>query len=97
MAAEPLPTAPVPPVFTASNRPRIGLVLGGGGAKGFAHIGVIEELERRHIPIDVISGTSMGAVVGSMYAIGNNADEIKAIAASSIGPMSSTTIFSAAT
>ena len=71
---------PAPPVFAANGRPRIGLVLGGGGAKGFAHIGVIEELERRHIPIDVIAGTSMGAVVGSMYAIGNDAAGIKAIA-----------------
>ena len=77
------PTAvaqPSPPAFTAKGRPRIGLVLSGGGAKGFAHIGVIEELERLHIPIDVISGTSMGAVVGSMYAIGNDAEQIKAIA-----------------
>jgi NTE family protein len=71
-----------PPAFTANGRPRIGLVLSGGGAKGFAHIGVIEELERRHIPVDVISGTSMGAVVGSMYAIGNDAGQIKAIASS---------------
>ena len=70
---------PAPVAFTATNRPRIGLVLSGGGAKGFAHIGVIEELERRHIPIDVIAGTSMGAVVGSIYAIGNSADEVKAI------------------
>lgn len=69
----------VPQAFSANGRPRIGLVLGGGGAKGFAHIGVIEELERRHIPIDVISGTSMGAVIGSMYAIGNDAEGIKAI------------------
>jgi NTE family protein len=65
-----------------ARRPRIGLVLSGGGAKGFAHIGVIEELERRHIPVDVISGTSMGAVVGSMYAVGNDAGEIKALASS---------------
>jgi len=71
---------PSPPAFSAIGRPRIGLVLSGGGAKGFAHIGVIEELERRHIPIDVISGTSMGAVVGSMYATGNDAAQIKAIA-----------------
>jgi NTE family protein len=79
-AAAPAPAdQPAPPAFSASNRPRIGLVLGGGGAKGFAHIGVIEELERRHIPIDVISGTSMGAVVGSLYAIGNDAGQIKAI------------------
>ncbi|NJC07647.1 patatin-like phospholipase family protein [Polymorphobacter fuscus] len=73
---------PAAPAFTANGRPRIGLVLSGGGAKGFAHIGVIEELERRHIPVDVISGTSMGAVVGSMYAIGNDAAQIKAIASS---------------
>lgn len=80
MATDLASVKPVPPAFTATNRPRIGLVLGGGGAKGFAHIGVIEELERRQIPIDVISGTSMGAVVGSMYAIGNDANEVKAIA-----------------
>jgi NTE family protein len=73
-------TKPAPSVFNTTGRPRIGLVLSGGGAKGFAHIGVIEELERRHIPIDVISGTSMGAVVGSMYAIGNDAAELKAVA-----------------
>lgn len=80
VAAEPSVVTPAPSVFATNNRPRIGLVLGGGGAKGFAHIGVIEELERRHIPIDVIAGTSMGAVVGSMYAIGNDAAGIKAIA-----------------
>ena len=84
--ASPTPVAataivkPAPSVFNTTGRPRIGLVLSGGGAKGFAHIGVIEELERRHIPIDVISGTSMGAVVGSMYAIGNDAAELKAVA-----------------
>ncbi len=78
-AAQPVVSSATP-AFSAVSRPRIGLVLGGGGAKGFAHIGVIEELERRQIPIDVISGTSMGAVVGSMYAIGNDASEIKAIA-----------------
>ncbi|WP_426167111.1 patatin-like phospholipase family protein [Sandarakinorhabdus sp. DWP1-3-1] len=77
---DPGATRPAPPVFAATNRPRIGLVLGGGGAKGFAHIGVIAELERRRIPIDVIAGTSMGAVVGSMYAIGNDAAQIRAIA-----------------
>jgi NTE family protein len=74
------PKTATPPAFTANGRPRIGLVLGGGGAKGFAHIGVIAELERRHIPIDAIAGTSMGAVVGSMYATGNDANEINAIA-----------------
>lgn len=79
LAADQMAT-PAPSGVNAGKRPRIGLVLGGGGAKGFAHIGVIEELERRQIPVDVISGTSMGAVVGSMYAIGNDAGEIKTIA-----------------
>lgn len=82
LAADPIApgVSPVPPAFSATGRPRIGLVLGGGGAKGFAHIGVIAELERRRIPIDVIAGTSMGAVVGSMYAIGNDGPGIERIA-----------------
>ncbi len=82
LASDPLApgVTPVIPVFSSAGRPRIGLVLGGGGAKGFAHIGVIEELERRHIPIDVIAGTSMGAVVGSMYAMGSDSEGIKGIA-----------------
>jgi NTE family protein len=61
-------------------RPRIGLVLGGGGAKGFAHIGVLEELERRRIPVDAIAGTSMGAVVGSIYATGRTAADTREVA-----------------
>ena len=51
-------------------RPRIGLVLGGGGARGLAHVSVIKELERRQIPIDCIAGTSMGALIGGLYASG---------------------------
>lgn len=57
----------------------IGLVLGGGGARGIAHIGVLEVLEREHIPICKIAGTSMGAIVGSMYAAGYSASEMKAV------------------
>lgn len=53
-----------------TSRPTIGLVLSGGGAKGFAHIGVLEVLEAAGVPIDVISGTSMGGLVGGLYAIG---------------------------
>ena len=49
---------------------RVGLVLSGGGAKGLAHIGVLKVLEQHGIPIDYIVGTSMGAVVGGMYAAG---------------------------
>lgn len=57
-------------------RPKIGVVLSGGGAKGAAHIGVLKYLEEAGIPIDFIAGTSMGSIVGGMYAIGYSADEI---------------------
>lgn len=57
----------------------IGLVLGGGGARGAAHIGVLEVLQREHIPVCVIAGTSMGAIVGSMYAVGYTPDEMQKI------------------
>ncbi len=61
------------------HRPRIGLVLSGGGARGAAHIGVLKVLEELHVPIDAIAGTSMGAVVGGLYASGLTAREIEAI------------------
>lgn len=51
-------------------RPKIGLVLGGGGSRGIAHIGVLEVLVRENIPIDLIVGTSMGAIVGTLFALG---------------------------
>ena len=54
----------------------IGLVLGGGGARGAAHIGVLQVLEREHIPICRVSGTSMGAIVGGLYAAGYTPDEM---------------------
>ena len=63
-------------------RPRIGLVLGGGGARGAAHIGVLKELERQQIPIDAIAGTSMGAIVGGLYATGMSADELENLVSS---------------
>lgn len=59
-----------------ADRKRVGLVLGGGGAKGVAHIGVLKVLEEAGIPIDYIAGTSMGAIVGGLYSIGYNATEI---------------------
>ncbi|MBP7486137.1 MAG: patatin-like phospholipase family protein, partial [Parabacteroides sp.] len=49
---------------------RVGLVLSGGGAKGAAHIGVIKALEENNIPIDYIAGTSIGSIIGSLYAMG---------------------------
>ena len=60
-------------------RPKIGLVLSGGGAKGFAHIGVLNVLEDAGIKIDYIGGTSMGAVIGGLYATGYNAKQIDSI------------------
>jgi len=59
-------------------RPKIGLVLSGGGAKGASHVGVIKVLEELGIPIDFIAGTSMGAIVGGLYASGMTADELAA-------------------
>ncbi|MDZ7357521.1 MAG: patatin-like phospholipase family protein [candidate division KSB1 bacterium] len=64
------------------DRPKIGLALSGGGAKGLAHIGVLKVLEQAGFPIDYIAGTSMGSVVGALYAIGYRADELKRIALS---------------
>jgi len=60
----------------APKRPRIGLVLSGGGARGAAHVGVLKVLEEMRIPIDAVAGTSMGAVVGGLYASGMSAQEI---------------------
>ena len=60
----------------APERPRIGLVLSGGGARGAAHVGVIRALEEMRIPIDAVAGTSMGAVIGGLYAAGLDGDEI---------------------
>jgi NTE family protein len=61
----------------AQHRPRIGLVLSGGGARGAAHIGVLKVLEQMRVPIDAIAGTSMGAVVGGLYASGLSARDIE--------------------
>ncbi len=58
-------------------RPRIGLVLSGGGGRGFAHIGALEWLEENRIPIDCIAGTSIGGLVGAMYSIGMSPSEMR--------------------
>ena len=60
-------------------RPKIGLVLSGGGAKGFAHVGVLKVLEQAGIKVDFIGGTSMGAVIGGLYASGYNASQLDSI------------------
>ena len=64
-------------VTAHAERPKIGLVLGGGGARGAAHIGVLKELERQRVPIDAIAGTSMGAIVGGLYATGMTPAELE--------------------
>ena len=63
-------------VIASSTAQKVGLVLSGGGARGITHIGVIKALEENNIPIDYIAGTSMGAIVGAMYAMGHTPDEI---------------------
>lgn len=65
-------------------RPKVGVVLSGGGAKGLAHIGVLKVLEELGIPVDYIGGTSMGSIVGGLYAIGYNADQLDSITRSLI-------------
>mgnify|MGYP000686989038 CR=1 FL=1 len=62
---------------TVLSRPCIGLVLGGGGARGSAHIGVIKALEEHNIPVDIVVGTSIGSFVGGLYASGKSADDIE--------------------
>ena len=66
-------------VQTYAQRPVVGLVLCGGGAKGAAHIGVLKVLEENDIPVDLIVGTSMGAIMGGLYAVGYKAAEIDSI------------------
>ena len=70
---------PPPAPRQKGERPRIALVLGGGGAKGAAHIGVIKVLEEMRIPVDCIAGTSMGSIVGAAYATGMSAKELEQV------------------
>ena len=69
-----------PPTTPAVPRPRVGLALSGGGALGLVEIGIIEWMEKNQIPVDRIAGTSMGAIIGSMYASGMSPDEIESFA-----------------
>ena len=60
-------------------RAKIGLALSGGGARGFAHIGVLQWFEEHRIPVDYIAGTSMGGLVGGMYAAGMSPEEMQRV------------------
>ena len=64
---------------TADERPRIGVALSGGGARGLAHIGVLQWFEEHQIPIDYLAGTSMGGLIGGLYAMGMDSDEMRQI------------------
>lgn len=64
-------------VFNMTYAQKVGLVLSGGGAKGMTHIGIIRALEENNIPIDYITGTSMGAIVGSLYSMGYSPDDME--------------------
>ena len=72
---------PVSPVVANldEERPKIGLALSGGGARGGAHVGILKALEEMNVPVDYIAGTSMGAIIGGLYASGYSADEIETI------------------
>ena len=62
-----------------TTRPKIGLTLSGGGAKGLAHIGILQALDSAGLKIDYITGTSMGSIVGALYAIGHSGKELEKI------------------
>ena len=73
----PLAKAQTKPETKPEARPKIGLVLSGGGARGLAHVGVLKVLEQERIPVDVIAGTSMGAIIGGLYASGMSARDLE--------------------
>src|SRR6188768_911519 len=64
----------------SSTRPKIGVTLSGGGAKGFAHIGILQAIDSAGLKVDYITGTSMGSVVGGLYAAGYSGNGIEKIA-----------------
>jgi predicted acylesterase/phospholipase RssA len=76
LARQTVPVAPVEP----ARRPKVGIALGGGFARGLAHIGVLKVLEEENIPVDFIAGTSVGSVIGAAYASGMSAKELEEVA-----------------
>ena len=67
------------PRVVPRQRPRVAVVLSGGGAKGMAHIGVLKVLERAGIPVDIVTGTSMGSIVGGLYSVGLSATQLDSL------------------
>ncbi len=70
-------SAAQPATTLAPERPRVALVLSGGGARGFSHVGVLKALEAARVPVDMVVGTSMGAIIGGLYASGMTPDELE--------------------
>ncbi len=68
------------PASIRPHKPKIGLALSGGGARGFAQIGILKVLEKNDIPVDYIAGTSIGGIVGGLYAAGYTATELESLA-----------------
>ena len=68
---------PCAATHAAEERPTVALVLGGGGGHALAHIGVLQELERQRVPVDLIVGSGIGSLIGGLYATGMSADEVE--------------------
>ncbi|MDT8998675.1 patatin-like phospholipase family protein [Paucibacter sp. APW11] len=79
-SASPAPVAELPAPVRPLRLPRIGLALGGGAARGFAHIGVIQVLEEQGVKVDLVAGTSAGSLVAALYASGKNGKELASMA-----------------
>ena len=76
-AAQAAEEKPKTELYRIDGRPKVGLVLSGGGARGVAHVGVLKVLEELHVPVDFIAGTSMGSLVGGLYAAGMSPTEME--------------------
>jgi len=79
LISTPILAAETDPPSAPADRPRIALVMGGGGSHAIAHLGVLKELERQHVPIDLIVGNGLGGLIGGLYASGMSIDEIHAL------------------
>lgn len=77
VAAQTQPHSTGPGDHVQATRPKVALVLSGGGARGFAHVGVLKALEAAHVPVDMVVGTSMGAIIGGLYASGMSPSQLE--------------------
>src|SRR5665647_855438 len=67
------------PFTSLAQRPKVGLVLSGGGAKGISHIGILQAIDSAGLKIDYLTGTSMGSIIGGLYAVGYSGKQIEKI------------------